>query len=60
MLAFLLRSKHHLPRSILDAAHCVERISQEIQNNLLKLNAVTADSRQMIIEFLFQNYIESL
>ena len=35
-------------------------LSEEIQDDLLKLNAVTGNSRQMIAEFLFQNYVVSL
>jgi hypothetical protein len=53
---FQLRSKRHLPRAILYVAHSVGRVAEEIQNDLLKLNAVTVNSRQLVTEFLFENH----
>jgi len=56
MLAFQLRSEHHLAWSILDAAHCVGRIAEEIENDLLQLHSVPVNSRQPLAKFMLQIY----
>src|ERR1700733_1107932 len=60
MPVFPLGSKHHSPRPILDAAHCVGGVTDQIQNHLLKLDAVSVNSRQTIAEIMYQNYVVSL
>ena len=49
-----------MPWSILNAAHGVGRVAEEIQNDLLKLNAVSLNSGKMVAEFIGQNYVVSL
>jgi hypothetical protein len=46
--------------SILDRTHCLACVAEQIQNDLLQLHAIASNSRQTILEFLFQNYIVSL
>ncbi len=60
MLAFQLRSKDDLTWSIVDGAHCLACVAEQIQNYLLKLHTIAGNSWQTILEFLFQNYIVSL
>ena len=39
------RADHHLPRAIIDARHRVGRVQQQVQNDLLQLDAIADDRR---------------
>jgi hypothetical protein len=44
-------SNQQLPRAIIDGAHRVRSVAEQIQNDLLKLNAITSDRREIIAKF---------
>src|SRR4051794_18419089 len=57
MIAFLVGSEYQFPGAILDIAHYVRRIAQEVQNYLLNLYAIAINDRQKIVELMLQDYI---
>jgi len=44
-------SDQQLPRTIVDGTHGVRSIPKEVQNDLLELNAITCDWREIISKF---------
>jgi hypothetical protein len=53
-------SNQQLSRAIVDCAHRVSSISKHIQDDLLKLDAVTDDKREVIRKLMPQNHAASL
>src|SRR5271170_1779773 len=62
MIAFLsLGSDHQLPRAILYPAHGVRGVLDQVQDHLLKLDAIsTGDGREIVREFGPQQNLASL
>jgi hypothetical protein len=60
-IAFVsLGSDQHLSWAILDVAHRVCRVQEEIQNDLLQLNAIAYDRREIVGELEACNQAASL
>ena len=53
-------SDHQLPRTIVDAAHRVRGVAEQVQDDLLKLDAIAGDGREVVGEFRPQNHPVSL
>jgi hypothetical protein len=53
-------SDEQFARAIVDCAHCVRSIPQEIQNDLLKLDAITRNGREVVRKLMPQNHTVAL
>ena len=56
----LLSADQQLPRPIIDAAHRVCGVAEEIQNDLLELDAIPGDLREVFGELRLNDYAVSL
>ena len=53
-------SDHQLPRTIVDAAHRVQGVPQQVQDDLLELDTIACDRREVVGKFRPQNHPASL
>ena len=53
-------SDEQLSRAIVNCAHCLRSISQEVEDDLLKLDAVSCHGRQVVRKLLAQNHAVTL
>src|SRR5690348_14374500 len=53
-------SNHQLPRAIVDAAHRLCGVPEQVQDDLLQLDTIPCDMREVADEFSPQNHLVSL
>ena len=53
-------SDQQLPRTIVDAAHRVRGVAEQVQDDLLKLDTIAGDRRQVVGELRPQHHAVSL
>src|SRR3984893_15725201 len=53
-------SDHQLPRTIVDAAHRVQGVPEQVQDDLLKLDTIACDRRKAVGKFRSQHHPASL
>src|SRR5215470_5065697 len=54
--SFSFGPDQQLPPAVLDVAHRVRGIPQQVQNDLLKLNTIACDGREIVGKFRPQNH----
>jgi hypothetical protein len=53
---FSLGPDQQLPGAVLNCSHCIRGIAEQVQGDLLQLNTVSNDGREVLGEFRTQNY----
>src|SRR5512145_1457446 len=53
-------SDHQFPRPIVDLAHRVRGVSEQVQDDLLKLDTIARDRREVLGQFCPQSYPPSV
>src|ERR1700730_5443830 len=53
-------SDHQLPQTLVDAAHRVQGVPEQVQDDLLKLDTIACDRRKVVGKLRSQNHPASL